>query len=246
MHTVTELQNENELLKWFDSAGLGYACKNNRKAYVKVNLPTPHGVDKPFRTSAKLITQVANYLQAHNTKCIIIESANGLLEENLRKVGLGQALDNETISYIDLDKAEAEPVVVKGREYYLPTGLDDSEIRIGLSVASQRPDAIFSNAVKLHFGTTPSRYYGIEGHDSPRAKLHDDLQLRVAEVYMAVHQNIPFNWNITEGPYMIEDKTLHEKIRFAGKYAPALDDTVLLHFGLEEPRYLKILRKWLH
>lgn len=238
-----ESRDKNAFYNYLDKIGLKAAILKNPSILIKVNAARPPEVGHP-RTDAHIVSQVIKYVSLNGGTCCIAEGANGFLKENLEDIGLGIILDRHKVEVIDIDAEETEAVSIEDETHYIPTCFLKYGVRIGIPATSKRPDAIFSNNVKLFVGAVPRRMYQIgDTQVSWRPKIHEDLHKSVANLYSAIQKYSPFHFYINGGTAM--DERIGEfqlKQILVGDNAVELDRFILEHiYHMEEPEYIRRL-----
>lgn len=229
-----------------ESFGLADRLKQHGSALIKINLARPPEPNHP-RTDSKLLKSLITYILSNRAKCVVTESAEGYLTENLKQIGLGDLLEHVDIDVIDLDESKAIKVEVNGEHHFIPECFYDHHIRIAVPCATKRESMLFSNNVKLFVGAVPRRFYNDHIKDRYRAKIHENLDVSIANIYIAIMKTVPFQLFINGGNAYYE-----------GKGAFQFDDVYIGNDGIEldiymqerifripRPEYLDLCSQWL-
>ncbi|OPJ58057.1 DUF362 domain-containing protein [Clostridium oryzae] len=242
---ILSAKNKKELFCCLDKIGIKSAINKNKYVLIKINLARPAEPGHP-RTDVKLLSKVIEYVYLNGGDCTLAESANGYLRNNLKQAGLGEILSKYKVKLIDLDFEEVDEIDIDGEKHFLPKCLKNYGVRIGLPATSKRPEAIFSNNVKLFIGAVPRRMYQIGDLIKDwRPRIHIHLHKSVANVYRAIQEYCPFDFYINGGVAMEEYTGQFEfEQTFIGDDAIELDMYMLDNFFKrhEVPEYLQILR----
>lgn len=232
--------DKNKLFKLYDSIGMRERAKKANSAIIKINLARPPEKNHP-RTSPQLIKSVITYLSNHNVKCVIAESADGYLEENIRMIGLSDFVKKYQVSLIDLDFEDVKNIKVNDEIHYIPKCLKNFDIRIAIPATSKRQDAVYSNNIKLFVGAVPRKFYQLSESVRWRPKVHIDLHKSVANIFGGIMKYVPFDFYINGGLAINEyygEFELPEVM--VGNDALELDEYILKkYFKIEMPEYIK-------
>lgn len=239
---ILSTKENDKVFELFDNVGIKQLAKHSNSAIIKVNIARPPEKGHP-RTSAELITRVVRYLSMFNIKCAIAESADGYLEENIKKIGLETLIKEYEVELIDLDFEEVDKIIVDDEEHYIPKVLKNYDIRIAIPATSKRPNRIFSNNIKLFVGAVPRKYYQIGEPVGWRPKIHIDLHKSVENIYKGIMNYAQFDFFINGGLVMDETKGEFELPEvLAGNDGLELDLYILKsYFDIEMPEYIRRL-----
>jgi hypothetical protein len=184
------------------------------------------------------LENVIRYFSRVGASSAIAECANGYLNDNLERIGLGKLVREHQVRVIDLDREDFDRVVVDDEEHYVPKCLREYGTRIGIPALSKRSGMIFSNNVKLFIGAVPRRMYQIGEETTWRPRVHVDLHRSVANIYRAVMSYAPFEFFVNGGRAMIEGRGELELPVLVGDNGWELDRYLLEQLDLEQPGYL--------
>ena len=240
--------NNQELSKNIEKIGLKQEIINKKIVLIKINLSRPYTQNHP-RTDITLLRTVVDIIYEYGGKCVLMESANGYLIENLNVSGFDDMLKRYEIKVIDGDLEEYSEVISYDEQHYIPKCLQEYPIRIAIPATSKRERMIYSNNVKLFVGAVPRKMYQLNTldieSDAPRPKIHQNLHLSVANLFLAIQNYSPFQFYINGG------LSFKEKIgefiftkTFIGNDALELDSHIFYTFfqECEYPDYLDILK----
>lgn len=237
--------NNHELLKNIDKIGLTYEIMNKRDVLIKINLSSPYTINLP-RTDMTLLNTVVNYIYENGGRCAIAEGANNYLTKNLIASGFEDMLKRYKIKVIDIDSEDCDEVLSYGEQHYIPKCFQEYPVRIAIPAISKREGMIYSNNIKLFVGAVPRKKYQLDAaNDVPRPKIHQNLHLSVANLFLAVQKYSPFQFYINGG------LSFHENIgefnfteTFVGNNALELDCHIFQSFfnDCDYPDYLDILQ----
>lgn len=237
--------NISELLGYFDTSEHIANLKDNKTVLIKINLARPPEPGHP-RTDALILSNVVSYFIENGFICAIAECADGYLSDNIRSIGLEWLTKDTRVRILDLDKEEAEQVIVDSEEHYIPKCLNEYQVRVAIPASSKRSNAIFSNNVKLFIGAVPRRMYQIVETVSWRPRIHIDLHKSVANVFRAIMNYAPFHIFINGGKAMNENigEFEFESILTANN-GIELDKYVIDNiFYIERPEYISLLSEF--
>ena len=239
--------NEQKLIENFDKIGLKNESKS-KEVLIKINLGKVYSKKRP-RTDMTLLKTLVKYIYQNGGNCAITEGCDGYLTENLITFGFEDMLKEYKIKVIDVDLEDCDEVVSYGEPHYIPRCFKEYPVRIALPSASKRESLIYSNNIKLFFGAVPRKMYQLDDVNAPegvpRPKLHQNLFLSVANLFLAIQNYSPFQFYINGGLAYNENKgefLLPET--FVGNDALELDCHLFQTFfnDCEYPDYLDILR----
>jgi uncharacterized protein (DUF362 family) len=229
-----------DLVYSFEEIGLNKQVKRGQKIAIKINLAKPPSVTNP-RTDPTLIRFVTKYLHDRGCQIFLIESANGYLEDNIRAIGLEKELDSGIFEGVDLDNEEAEKMTAEdGEIHWFPKCLKDFDVRIAIPSTSLREGKVFSNNVKLFVGIVPRRYYQTSDQVGTwRAKIHENLHISIANIYILLNKYAKFDFYINGGHTYIKNQTIDKLPKYyISQSACDLDLRLINELGLEIPEYL--------
>jgi len=239
--------NKQELNNNFEIIGLKNEIKNN-DVLIKINLSGTYQKNHP-RTDMTLLKAVVDYVYQNGGKCTIAEGTRGYLTKNLIASDFESILKLYDVKVIDADTEECVKVVSYGENHYLPKCFEEYPLRIAIPATSKRNDMIYSNNVKLFVGAAPRRMYQLDDSDVPanvpRPKLHQNLHLSVANLFLAVNEYSPFQFYVNGGLSYNEnigEFTFTET--FVGNDALEMDLHLFQNYfsDCEYPDYLDILK----
>jgi len=239
--------NEQKLFENFKIIGLENGTKN-RDVLLKINLSGVYRKNHP-RTDIELIKTLINYIDQNGGKCAIAEGANGHLTENIIASGLGDIVKHCGVKIIDVDLENCDEVLSYGEPHYIPRCFQEYPVRIAVPSASKREGLFYSNNIKLFVGAVPRKMYQLDDVHAPkgppRPKLHQNLSLSVANLFLEMQNYSPFQFYINGGLAYNENRgefILNEI--FVGNDALELDCYLYQTFfsDCEYPGYLDILK----
>ena len=154
------------------------------------------------------------------------------------------------IKVIDVDLLdEFEKIDSYGECHYIPKCFQEYPVRVAIPATSKRVDMLYSNNIKLFFGAVPRKMYQLDNSDVsiglPRPKLHQNLHLSVANLFLAIQSYSPFQFYINGGLAYNENKgEFFLTETFIGNDALELDCHLFQTFfnDCEYPNYLDILK----
>jgi len=231
----------------FESIGLISAIKSN-EVLIKINLSGVYQENHP-RTDMTLLKTVVNCIYQNGGKCAITEAARGCLTENLITSGFETILNRYNVEVIDVDMEKCDEVVSYGEHHYIPKYFQEYPVRIAIPATSKRRGMLYSNNVKLFFGAVPRRMYQLDDSgvpaSVPRPKLHQNLHLSVANLFLAINEYSPFQFYVNGGLSYNEnigEFTFTET--FVGDDALEMDLHLFQNYfcDCEYPDYLDILK----
>lgn len=244
--------NNQELLKNIESIGLTQEIINKRDVLIKINLSRPYTKNLP-RTDMTLLRMLVEYIYQNSGTCALTEGANGYLKENLIVSGFNDILKYYGINVVDVDLEDYDEVLSYGEHHYIPKCFQDYPVRIAIPSVSKRKDMLYSNNIKLFVGAVPRKMYQLDKTDgaqvTPRPKIHQNLHLSIANLFLAIQNHSPFQFYINGG------LSFNEKIgefnfseTFIGNEALELDCYIYQKFfsDCEYPDNLDILKTRLH
>jgi hypothetical protein len=239
--------NNQELFDNAEKIGLKQEIINKKNILIKINLSQSYIKNHP-RTDIAILRTVIDYIYENGGKCALMESANGYLLENLIISGFGDILKKYEITVIDGDIVDYCKVLSNGEQHYIPKCLQEYPLRIAIPATSKRKNMIYSNNIKLFVGAVPRKMYQLDVHDAennaPRPKIHQNLHLSVANLFLAIQNYSPFQFYINGGLSFNEnigEFTMNKT--FIGNDALELDCHLFHTFfnECEYPEYLNIL-----
>jgi hypothetical protein len=239
-------KNDPKLYDNFEEIGLKSEIKNS-DVLIKINLGT-YQKNRP-RTDMTLLKKVVTYIYSNGGKCAITEGCSGFLTENLITLGFEDILEQCNIKVIDVDLEECDEVISYGEYHYIPKCFREYPVRIAIPATSKRNDMLYSNNIKLFFGAVPRKMYQLDDSDVPidvpRPKLHQNLHLSVANLFLAIKSYSEFQYYINGG--LAYNENIGEFIlsdTFVGNNALELDLHMFHVFfsDCEYPNYLEILK----
>lgn len=212
---------------------------------IKINLSSPTKEEAP-KTDAYLLRNIIEKLTSVGHKVILYEGANGHLYENIVKLGVGDLVDGELVSCVDLDfEKDVDLIEKNGRRYAIPQKLKNVDVRIAVPCATKRKGFLFSCGVKTFVGVVPRKYCQ-NGRESvfSRPLFHEDLDTTISDLYLIIEEYVPFSFYITGGNTISEKKDI--KILpeyYISDNAVQLDECILNVLGEDEPKYLQHIRR---
>jgi len=221
---------------------------NNHDVLIKINLTRPC-VPLITRTDMTLLKTVVDYIYQNGGRCAITEGAGGYLKENLIAYGFEDTLKYYNVKVIDVELEDCEEVVSYGEYHYIPKCFKEYFVRIAMPYTSKRDGMIFSNNIKCFFGAVPKKMYQLDNPSEligiPRPRLHQNLHLSVANLFMAMNDFSRFHFYINGGFSFNENIgsfPLNET--FIGDDALELDLFLFQKYfsDCEYPSYLDILK----
>ncbi|MFZ5354865.1 MAG: DUF362 domain-containing protein [Bacillota bacterium] len=239
---INKCSNIIDLTSFLDSSNYISHLKENETVLIKINLARPPEPEHP-RTDAEILNNVVTYFINKGCVCAVAECADGYLDDNLKSIGLESLTKDPRVRILDLDKEEADRVTINGEEHYVPKCLKEYKLRIAIPAASKRPNAIFSNNVKLFVGAVPRKMYQIGETVCWRPRIHIDLHKSVANVYRAIMEYAPFHLFINGGKAMQENYGEFDfDAILVGDNGLELDKYIADNiFKIERPDYINIL-----
>ena len=136
-----------------------------------------------------------------------------------------------------------------GEQHYIPKCLQEYPVRIAIPATSKREGMVYSNNVKLFVGAVPRKMYQHSTldikSDAPRPKIHQNLHLSVANLFLAIQDYSPFQFYINGGLSFKENMGEFTFSKtFIGNDALELDCHIFHTFfqECEYPDYLNILK----
>jgi len=240
--------NEQKLFENLKIIGLKNEIKN-KDILIKINLSGVYKKNHP-RTDIAIIKTLINYIYQNGGKCAISEGSSGCLTENLVASGIGEILKKFNVKVINVDLLdEFEKVDSYGECHYIPRCFREYPVRIAVPSASKREGLIYSNNIKLFFGAVPRKMYQLDSSavpiGVPRPKLHQNLHLSIANLFLAIQNYSPFQFYINGGLAYNENKgEFFLTETFIGNDALELDCHLFQTFfnDCEYPDYLDILK----
>jgi len=240
--------NNQELFKNIEKIGLTHEIMNKRDILIKINLGRPYTINHS-RTDMTLLRTVVNYIYENGGKCAIAEGADSFLTENLIASGFEDILKQYKIKAIDIDSEDYDEVLSYGEQHYIPKCFQEYPVRIAIPATSKREGMIYSNNIKLFVGAVPRKMYQLDaanaGKGAPRPKIHQNLHLSVANLFLAVQKYSPFQFYINGGLSFNENiGEFNFNETFVGNNALELDCHIFQTFfnNCEHPDYLDILQ----
>jgi len=239
--------NNENLYDNFKKIGLEHKIKNN-DVLIKINLAKPC-VPLITRTDMTLLKTVTDYIYKNGGRCAITEGEGGYLKEYLIAYGFEETLKYYSIKVIDVDSEDSEEVSSYGEYHYIPKRFQDYPVRIALPYTSKREGMIFSSNIKCFLGAVPRKKYQLDKSNElagiPRPRLHQNLHLSVANLFMAMNDFAEFHFFINGGSSLNENIgsfILYETL--IGDDALELDSYLYLKYfsDCEYPEYLDILK----
>ena len=241
--------NNQELFKNIEEIGLTNEIINKRDVLIKINLGRP-AINRP-RTDMTILKTVVNYVYENGGRCAIAESLEGSLTELLIAYGFEDVLKQYKLKIIDIDSEEYDEVLSYGEQHYIPKCFQEYPIRIAIPATSNRY-GLYSNNIKLFVGATPRKMYQLDAANDdkdtpfyPRPKIHQNLHLSIASLFLAIQKYSPFQFFINGG--LSYNKNIGEfnfTETFVGNNALELDCHIFQTFfnDSEYPDYLDILQ----
>jgi len=227
--------------------GLGSQIRNS-DILIKINLGRRYQKNHP-RTDMNLLRSVLTYIYENGGKCAITEGCSGFLTENLIASGFESTLKRYNVKVIDADLEECDEVVSYGEHHYIPKCFRDYPIRIAIPATSKRDGMIFSNNAKLFFGAVPRKMYQLDDTavpiGAPRPRLHQNLHLSVANLFLAINDYSPFQFYVNGGlSYNENIGEFNFSECYIGNNALELDLFMYHKYfsDCEYPNYLEILK----
>ena len=240
-------ENEQKLFENFDIIGLKNESKN-KDVLIKINLGRVYAKTRP-RTDMSLLKTLLKYIYQNGGNCAITEGSDGYLTENLIASGFENMLKEYKIKVIDVDLEDCDEVVSYSEPHYIPKCFQEYPVRIAVPSASKREGMIYSNNIKLFVGAVPKKMYQLDDgnvqESVPRPKLHQNLFLSVANLFLAIQNYSPFQFYINGGLAYNENKgEFFLTETFVGNDALELDCHLFQTFfnDCEYPGYLNILK----
>jgi len=242
--------NNQELFKNIEKIGLTHEIMNKRDILIKINLGRLT-INRP-RTDMTLLKTVVNYIYENGGRCAIAESSETSLTGLLIAYGFEDVLKQYKLKVIDIDSEDYDEVLSYGEQHYIPKCFQEYPVRIAIPVASKRAGMIYSNNIKLFVGAVPRKMYQLDAADTgknvsffPRPKIHQNLHLSVANLFLAVQKYSPFHFYIN-GRLAYNDNIgeFNFTETFVGNNALELDCHIFQAFfnDSEYPDYLDILQ----
>ncbi len=240
--------SKHKLFNCIESIGLKHEIVNKKDVLIKINLSRPYTKNLP-RTDMTILKAIISYTYESGGSCAIAEGASGFLTENLINSGAEDILKQYNVRVIDIDSEDSEEVLCNGEKHYIPKCFKEYPVRIAIPATSKREGMIYSNNIKLFVGAVPRKMYQLDNADAssgvPRPKIHKNLQLSVANLFLAVNSYSPFEFYINGG--LSYNENIGEfcmKELFIGNDALELDCHIFQKYfnGCEYPEYLDILK----
>ena len=239
--------NSQELFDNIEAIGLKHEIINKKDVLIKINMGRP-AKNRP-RTDMTLLNTIIDYTYQNGGRCTIAEGSNGYLTENLIDSGFGDMLKQYNIKVIDIDSEDFDEVLSYGEKHYIPKCFKEYPIRIAIPATTKREGMIYSNNIKLFVGAVPQKMYQLDGADAggavPRPKIHQNLHLSVANLFLAVESYSSFQFYINGGlSYNENIGKFRFKELFIGNDALELDCYIFHNYfnNCEYPDYLDILK----
>ena len=240
--------NNPELIRNIESIGLTQEIINKRDVLIKINLSGPYTKNHP-RTDMTLLRTLVEYIYQNNGTCALTEGARGNLKKNLIASGFNDMLKHYGVKAVDVDLEDYDEVLSYGEHHYIPKCFQDYPVRIAVPSASKRKDMLYSNNIKLFVGAVPRKMYQLDKADGaqvvPRPKIHQNLHLSIANLFLAIQEYSPFQFFITGGLSFNENiGEFNFAETFIGNDALELDCFIYQKFfsDCEYPDYLDILK----
>jgi len=240
--------NNQELFKNIEEIGLAHEIINKKDVLIKINLSRPYTINLP-RTDITLLRTVINCIYQNGGKCAITEGASGYLTENLIASGFEDMIKQYKIKVIDVDSEDYDEVLSYGEYHYIPKCFKEYPVRIAIPAASKRKGMIYSNNIKLFVGAVPKKMYQLDTPDivngAPRPKIHQNLHLSVANLFLAIQGYSPFQFYINGGLAFNENMgEFNFTETFIGNDGLELDYFIFQTFfnNCEYPDYLDVLK----
>jgi len=240
--TVDELHNN------FESIGLKKEINTKNEVLIKINLARVYQKNHP-RTDMILLKTLINYIYQNGGKCAIAEDSDGFLRDNLINSGLEDIMNSYNIRVIDIDCEDCDEVISYDEHHYIPKCFRDYPVRIALPATSKRVNMYYSNNIKLFVGAVSRKMYQLDGtaleKHAPRPKLHQNLDLSISNLFLAIKEYSPFQF------YMNGGLSFNENIgefniteTYVGNDALELDCHLFQRFfsDCEYPDYINILK----
>ena len=240
--------NKQELFDNFEAIGLKHEIINKKDVLIKINLSRAYTKNLP-RTDMTILKSIINFTYQNGGRCAIAEGARGFLIENLINSGFEDTLIQYNIKVIDIDSEDSEEMLSNGEKHYIPKCFKEYPVRIAIPATSKREGMIYSNNIKLFVGAVPRKMYQLDGTDAgrdvPRPKIHQNLHLSIANLYLAIQSYSPFQFYINGGLSFNENiGEFNYTETFVGNDALELDCHIFKTFfkTCEYPDYLDILK----
>ena len=239
--------NNQELFDSIEAIGLKHEIINKKNVLIKINMGK-YRKNHP-RTDTTLLRSIIDYIYESGGRCAIAEGSDGYLTKNLIDYGFEDTLKRYHVKVIDIDSEDSEEVLSYDEKHYIPKCFKEYPIRIAIPATSKREGMIFSNNIKLFVGAVPRKMYQLDGVDAgisaPRPRIHQNLHLSVANLFLAIQSYSPFQFYINGGASFNENiGEFSFSETFVGNDALELDCHMFKAFfnDCEYPDYLDILR----
>ena len=237
-----------EFHKKIEAIGLKHEIINNKNVLIKISLTRPN-INNHSLTDMTLLRAVINYIYQIGGNCAITEGARGNLIKNLINSGFEDMLKKYNIKVIDIDLEDFDEVLSYGEKHFIPKCFKEYLVRIAIPATSKREGMIYSNNIKLFVGAVPRKMYQLDevntGIVAPRPRIHQNLHLSVANLFLAIKSYSPFQFYINGGLSYNENsgEFIFPEI-FIGNDALELDCHIFKNYfnDCEYPAYLDILK----
>ena len=240
--------NKQELFDNIEKIGLKHEIINKKDVLIKINLSGTYIKNHP-RTDMTILKTIISYTYQNGDRCAVTEGARGFLTENLISSGFEDMLKQYNIKVIDIDSEDSEEVLSNGEKHYIPKCFKEYPVRIAIPAASKREGMVYSNNIKLFVGAVPRKMYQIDNTDAsngiPRPKIHQNLHLSVANLFLAVKSYSSFQFYINNGlSYNENIGEFNIRELFLGNDALELDCHIFQKYfsNCDYPEYLDILK----
>jgi len=238
--------NSLELFENIKAIGLKHEIIDKKDILIKLNLGRPYTKNYP-RTDIGLLRTVISYIYQNGGRCALADYAS--LKENLLGSGFEDMFKQYDIKVIDIDSEDFDEVLSYGEQHFIPKCFKEYPVRIAIPATSKRENMIYSNNIKLFVGAVPRKMYQLDevniGIVAPRPRIHQNLHLSVANLFLAIKSYSPFQFYINGG--LSYNENIGEFIfteLFIGNDALELDCHIFQKYfnDCEYPVYLDILK----
>ena len=225
-----------------------YGMTASSRVLVKINLSEAGSEVKP-KTDPFLLHQLVDAVICMTGGITVCECAQGNLEKYLRQLSFSPQIDQGVLHVIDPDTLPDSALMDASSDFgtfRLPRCLSEYDFRIAFAAASQRPNCIYSNCVKLFVGIVPYRTLQMYPKEIPgwRPRLHMDLHNQVCGIFQAVEKIALFHLFLSGGNAFREGTGAFSIPLFHSIDASSLDMEILRQeFHLPTPLYLQLLTK---
>ena len=239
--------NQQKLSENIEQIGLRSEIANKKEVLIKINLSGRYVKNHP-RTDITLLKTIIKYIYQNGGKCAITEGANGFLKDNLINSDMKETLSSYEVKIIDADFEDCDEVISFGEHHYIPKCFKEYPVRIAIPATSKRMDMYFSNNIKLFVGAVPRKMYQLDnavGNQVPRPRIHQNLDLSISSLFLAMEEYSPFQFYINGGlAYNENIGEFNFTETFIGDNALELDCHIFQTFfhNCIYPDYLNILK----